>query len=799
MRAWRAVLLSLAAAIVASMSVVLPAAADEPGPLIILFDTSGSMSDQDSSGAVKLKTAQAGLSKLVMYQAPGVEMGLWTYPGGEADVHGCNPGRWFPQLAPDDNPDPTDVNAQIRLLTAGGGTPTGPALEAVTSSLRAKGYDSATIVLVSDGESNCGPPPCEVAQEIINSGFNIEVASVAFDIQDQGGSELQCIADVTGGSYTEARDAEALIEELSQYQEAELELDVQAPQRIRSGNTAEFSFTITNPSQQDVSGLTAAISLAPGSRELVPYLPRPRLVLPALPAGESVTRTWLASTSASRTGTVEWRIAVGSEAAGAVAESGRLEVVDSDLSRRDAGALLQSSGGVAVVFGDSYSSGEGAGPYSPEGGECHRSHQSYGAVIGGSDTTVIACSGAVTQNILTAGQRGFPPQSTQLENMGAVPDIGFLTTGGNDIGFEPILRNCALVDCSFFTPTFLAWTKGRADQFAKSYIRLAKGLNTPALLDARDGAIAPLVVSAYPDLFWSPERGTCNVVFNPNEIRSMQAILLQINKQIETAVESARMKGWPVYFADSVVDFGQNHSMCVDDSYFVPVNASEVIGRKGADWLFRTQLGQEMGHPNQAGHRAWANELIMWSQSTKAEPIESLPEPEKRTGFFERIGDTITEWLQTPIFTKPSTATIEVKGPREDGTFVRTEASIQTSPGSIVTVTMTGLAPGSTVVIGIHSEPRTLGNFTVAEDGSLDVTVTIPEDLELGGHTLTGWGLSPDGDLVGGSVPVLVDEPVPLWLALVGGLAAASSVLAGIFFALRAFANRKLRRHDDEQ
>lgn len=189
----------------------------------------------------------------------------------------------------------------------------------------------------------------------------------------------------------------------------------------------------------------------------------------------------------------------------------------------------------------------------------------------------------------------------------------------------------------------------------------------------------------------------------------------------------------------------------------------------------------------------------MWSQSTKAEPIESLPEPEKRTGFFERIGDTITEWLQTPIFTKPSTATIEVKGPREDGTFVRTEASIQTSPGSIVTVTMTGLAPGSTVVIGIHSEPRTLGNFTVAEDGSLDVTVTIPEDLELGGHTLTGWGLSPDGDLVGGSVPVLVDEPVPLWLALVGGLAAASSVLAGIFFALRAFANRKLRRHDDEQ
>ena len=94
---------------------------------------------------------------------------------------GCGPTRVEPRpesalldlgyLQPDQHPDPTDVDAHIRQLTASGNTPTGPALRGVVDSLKQKGFTSATLLLISDGESNCGEPPCEVAKSIVDERF----------------------------------------------------------------------------------------------------------------------------------------------------------------------------------------------------------------------------------------------------------------------------------------------------------------------------------------------------------------------------------------------------------------------------------------------------------------------------------------------------------------------------------------------------------------------------------------------------------------------------------------------------
>ena len=75
-----------------------------------------------------------------------------------------------------------------------------------------KPHGTATIVLVSDGKSNCGPSPCEVAKSIVDSGFDLTVAAVAFDIED-GGGELECVANVTGGTFSDAKDSGELIKE----------------------------------------------------------------------------------------------------------------------------------------------------------------------------------------------------------------------------------------------------------------------------------------------------------------------------------------------------------------------------------------------------------------------------------------------------------------------------------------------------------------------------------------------------------------------------------------------------------
>ena len=208
------------------------ARADELPPLVIVFDVSGSMNDKDATDTVKLSTAKRSISELVRAQPPRTPMGVWTYPGGTT-VAGCAVGSWVNQLAPDNHPDATDVDAQVRALSANGNTPTGPALTAVTQSLQQKGYRGATIVLVSDGESNCGPPPCEVAKSVVDAGFDLTVAAVAFDIQSGKNEELQCIADVTGGTFTQAGNSDELIEELSKYEAKDLELAVDGPSKVQ--------------------------------------------------------------------------------------------------------------------------------------------------------------------------------------------------------------------------------------------------------------------------------------------------------------------------------------------------------------------------------------------------------------------------------------------------------------------------------------------------------------------------------------------------------------------------------------
>jgi len=111
----------------------------EDAPLAIVFDVSGSMNENDSSGTVKLATAKAAMKDLVQSRR-GQRVGLWTYPGEGNQVDNCQAGGWVRGLSPSDNSDVTDVTAEIQMLTANGDTPTGPALKAAADSLRAAGY-----------------------------------------------------------------------------------------------------------------------------------------------------------------------------------------------------------------------------------------------------------------------------------------------------------------------------------------------------------------------------------------------------------------------------------------------------------------------------------------------------------------------------------------------------------------------------------------------------------------------------------------------------------------------------------
>lgn len=214
---------------------------DATTPLVVVFDTSGSMSDTTSDGEVKMAVAKQVMADVL---ADGrMKTALWTYPGG-SEVDGCQAGSWVRGSGWADDADATRVVADIRALVPNGETPTGPALRAVANPIGRE--TDAEIILISDGESNCGENPCDVAKELISEGYRIRVQPVGFDLGENPGNELECIAEATGGQYHETENSQQLMEYIDQTRIDPMELTVEAPTIAQTESVLKITATITN-------------------------------------------------------------------------------------------------------------------------------------------------------------------------------------------------------------------------------------------------------------------------------------------------------------------------------------------------------------------------------------------------------------------------------------------------------------------------------------------------------------------------------------------------------------------------
>ena len=801
-------------------------------PLILIVDISGSMADADSSGTPKLAAAQKAMTELVRSHAGRSVLGLWTYPGDTSYGNdGCPAGGWVGNQSPDNNPNADEVIASINALEANGGTPTGPAIEEAVRSLRSKGFESATLVLVSDGESNCGPNPCEVAKKLADSGFDLQVASIGFDISGTGKDELQCISDVTGGTYSDVDESSKLIDELSKYLTKPVEIEVSAPTRIRAGGNAEFTVKITNPSNEEISGLTAVIAMGSDkSRQIFPQILAPQKKLPVLGPGKSARIWWTATGATQQTGEASWRILVGSETDGAVLTEGVIQVTDDPLDIADAGPLLQGLEGPVVVLGDSYSSGEGAGQYiETKESNCHRSLLSYGGRLSAPEQGLIACSSAVTTNLNFTRQDGVSKtQVSQVIDLDEAPGAVVLTSGGNDIGFANVVGQCYLGACKSSEGALgEAWQNlsGLSSSLESAYEAILREINTPGNLKSRNGQIAPLIVSPYPDPFWEPSRGKCNgapsgvedavviasmiaqftnlnplsqaisdaqrefvknLGFDANEIRAGKEILTALNLQIASAVSSLAEKGYPIYFADSTVGFAQpNHTICSSDPYFVPLHFVDVVGRTVANKVPDSNMPlQELMHPNEDGYQAWADGIIEWTQTGRATPVKTLP---------ANFGPP--EYYSTLIALNRATfkAELELSVNWLEGSSEQIQSltkPLKLRPGGTIKVRAEGLLAGSDFTMHVHSMPRILASLPVNEEGVAEGTVELPDNLQLGKHELVLGGIDTSANSVSETYDVTVKAAIPLWFWIVSGVGAVA-LLGGTVLLMVGFSRRK--------
>ncbi|MEU3224556.1 VWA domain-containing protein [Streptomyces sp. NPDC006976] len=192
-----------------------PAAAESGGnsSLVMVLDSSGSMGDDDGTGHTRMESARAAVSTVVDGLPDGYPTGLRVY--GADRPHGCTDTRL---VRPVQKLDRDAVKRAVEAVTPRGDTPIGLSLRKAAQDLP-KQADGAigtrTILLISDGEDNCGAPqPCEVAEQLGTEGVGLRIDTVGFQVKGAAREQLECIAHAGNGRYYDAPDADALARQL---------------------------------------------------------------------------------------------------------------------------------------------------------------------------------------------------------------------------------------------------------------------------------------------------------------------------------------------------------------------------------------------------------------------------------------------------------------------------------------------------------------------------------------------------------------------------------------------------------
>lgn len=183
-------------------------------PVVVVTDFSGSMNekDADSKGTTRIAAAKTAVKGLLADTPKDSRLGLVVYGARNDscdDIQTLNKVGAFDAAA---------LGKQVDGLQAKGNTPIGPALKHAAKELEGIEGPKA-MVLVSDGEPNCEPPPaCDVAKELAGQGIDLTVHTIGFKISGNAKAKqtLRCIAEATGGSYTDVDDAGSLQEAMKQ-------------------------------------------------------------------------------------------------------------------------------------------------------------------------------------------------------------------------------------------------------------------------------------------------------------------------------------------------------------------------------------------------------------------------------------------------------------------------------------------------------------------------------------------------------------------------------------------------------
>lgn len=186
---------------------------DGSSSLVMVLDSSGSMGDDDGTGRTRMESARTAVGTVVDALPDGYPAGLRVY--GADKPRGCTDTRL---VQPVQKLDRDAMKRAVAGVRPKGDTPVGLSLQKAAQDLsepRGGAIGTRTILLISDGEDNCGSPqPCEVAEQLSKEGVGLRIDTVGFQVKGSARKQLECIAEAGNGRYYDAPDAAALARQL---------------------------------------------------------------------------------------------------------------------------------------------------------------------------------------------------------------------------------------------------------------------------------------------------------------------------------------------------------------------------------------------------------------------------------------------------------------------------------------------------------------------------------------------------------------------------------------------------------
>ncbi|MGP3924421.1 vWA domain-containing protein [Streptomyces sp. 8N616] len=229
------------------------AVADGQSSLVMVLDSSGSMAEDDGSGSTRIASARKAVGTVVDSLPDGYPTGLRVY--GADKPKGCDDTRL---ARPVEALDRAALKQAVADVEPKGDTPIGLSLRKAAGDLPGRPDGSLgrrTILLISDGEDNCGTPqPCEVAEQLGAKGVDLRIDTIGFQVRGKARDQLECIADAGHGSYYDAPDAEALARQLQRASQLSADGYRFKGERITGGSRASDAPAITPGQYVDTIG-----------------------------------------------------------------------------------------------------------------------------------------------------------------------------------------------------------------------------------------------------------------------------------------------------------------------------------------------------------------------------------------------------------------------------------------------------------------------------------------------------------------------------------------------------------------